>query len=154
MSTDLHGHVTYEVSYADTDRMGMVYYGTYLVYFERARTALLQSAGFPYPEMEAKGLGLPVTETHVTYRQPATYGDVLDIYGWLGWARRARLQVVCEVRRDGLLLADGYTVHGCIDLSTMRPTRLPPEILALSPKEAGGNVPPASGPGPEEEGGG
>lgn len=26
------------VSYADTDQMGMVYYGNYLTYFERGRT--------------------------------------------------------------------------------------------------------------------
>ena len=39
--------MTYRVAYADTDQMGVVYYGNYLTYFERARTEMLRSVGLP-----------------------------------------------------------------------------------------------------------
>ena len=36
----------YEVPYADTDQMGVIYYANYLIFFERARTRLLDELGF------------------------------------------------------------------------------------------------------------
>ena len=53
-------HVPYRVPYADTDRMGVVYYGNYLVYFERARNELLRALDLTYREIEERGFGLPV----------------------------------------------------------------------------------------------
>lgn len=124
-------HLTYEVPYADTDQMGMVYYANYLVYFERVRTRLLQNIGYHYSQMEKEGYGLPVLEAHVKYHSPARYGEILDVYGTCSWIKGARLQIVCEVKKHDLLLADGYTVHACIDLATQRPTRLPKQMFSL-----------------------
>ena len=42
------------VSYADTDQMGVVYYGNYFTWFERGRTELLRAAGLAYKEIEKK----------------------------------------------------------------------------------------------------
>ena len=42
----------FRVAYADTDRMGVVYYANYLVLFERGRTELLRSLGFRYRDWE------------------------------------------------------------------------------------------------------
>ncbi len=123
--------LAYDVPYADTDRMGMVYYANYLVYFERARTQLLKDVGVPYPDMEEQGYGLPVISAHVDYKAPATYGDILDIYGWSEWSKGARLRVDCEVYLQSKLLAKGYTVHACINLKTGRPTALPDALQSL-----------------------
>ena len=35
----------YRVPYADTDKMGVVYYANYLEYFERGRTEMMRDAG-------------------------------------------------------------------------------------------------------------
>lgn len=126
-------HLTYEVPYADTDQMGVVYYANYLVYFERVRTRLLQNIGYPYQEMENNGFGLPVLEAHVEYRSPAHYGEILDIYGSVSSVKGARLQIDCEVMHDGRLLACGYTIHVCVDLASKRPRRLPERMLSLLP---------------------
>src|SRR5579885_2257594 len=40
------------VRYADTDQMGLVYYGKYFEYFEVARTEMLRACGLPYAEIE------------------------------------------------------------------------------------------------------
>jgi len=57
--------VLYRVPYADTDRLGVVYYANYLVYFERGRGQLMRDAGLPYGELERRGFALPVIEAHV-----------------------------------------------------------------------------------------
>ena len=50
------------VRYAETDKMGVVYYANYFVWFEIGRTDLLRHSGWSYREMEAEGFGLPVLE--------------------------------------------------------------------------------------------
>jgi len=130
MQTPTLAKTTYSVPYADTDQMGVVYYANYLVYFERGRTQLLHDLGFPYKEMEKRGFALPVIEVHVDYQAPAGYDDTLEISAWVAWIKGARLQVNCEVRRDGVRLASGHTVHACLDIPTRRPVRVPPELVA------------------------
>ena len=48
------------VRYAETDRMGYVYYGVYAQYFEVARVEALRALGISYREMEDGGVMLPV----------------------------------------------------------------------------------------------
>ena len=43
------------VRYAETDKMGVVYYANYLVWFEVGRTDWLREAGWTYRAMEAEG---------------------------------------------------------------------------------------------------
>jgi acyl-CoA thioester hydrolase len=120
--------IQYRVPYADTDQMGVVYYANYLVYFERLRNELLREDGLPYYEIEKLGIMLPVIEAVCRYRTPAKYDDILAFSGWLDEIKGVKIKINCEVRRDGELLAEGYTVHACVDIKTRRPTR-PPECL-------------------------
>ena len=115
----------YQVAYADTDMMGVVYYANYLVFFERARTTLLEDLGYPYWRLEEEGFGLPVIEAHCEYKVPAVYGDWLDVVCWAEELKGVRLKVCCEVRRGETVLAKGYTIHCSINLKTKRPAQLP-----------------------------
>ena len=126
-----HAALAYRVPYADTDQMGVVYYGNYLTYFERARGELLRSLGLTYHEIERRGFALPVLSAHVEYKAPARYDDLLDIRGWVGERRAVRVRVDCAVYRDEILLAEGYTVHAFVELATLRPTRFPAELAEL-----------------------
>src|SRR5919112_421603 len=67
------------VRYAETDKMGVVYYANYLVWFEVARTDLLRSLGWSYREMEGAGISLPVIEAHCDYHRPARYDDEIEV---------------------------------------------------------------------------
>ncbi len=127
--------IQYRVPYADTDRMGVVYYANYLVYFERLRTQLMEDLGLPYPELEQRGFAMPVVEAHLVYRAGARYDDRLEVRGRLAWIKRARLRVDCEVWRGDRLLAEGYTVHACIDIATGRPVRMPRELAPPPARE-------------------
>ncbi len=59
------------VRYAETDKMGVVYYANYLVWFEIGRTNWLRDTDWSYRAMEAEGFALPVIEAHCEYRQSA-----------------------------------------------------------------------------------
>ena len=73
------GTTRVRVRYAETDRMGVVYYANYLVWFEVGRTDLLRASGWNYRDMEMEGFGLPVIEAHCTYRESAKYDDDIDV---------------------------------------------------------------------------
>ena len=122
--------VPYRVPYADTDQMHVVYYANYLTLFERARNELLRACGVTYRELEAQGFALPVLEAHVEYHAPATYDDLIELAAWCTEFKGVRLKICCDIRRDGKLLAEGYTVHAHVDSKTLRPARPAPTLLA------------------------
>lgn len=126
----------YRVPYADTDQMGVVYYANYLVYFERFRNELLRDAGYTYLRLEEEGIAMPVIEAVCHYKASAKYDDLLEVTGRFAEAKGVKVKIECEVRRNGKILVEGYTVHACMDMKTGRPTR-PPEFIKalLAPKQ-------------------
>jgi acyl-CoA thioester hydrolase len=118
------------VTYADTDQMGMVYHANYLIYFEMGRTELLRAYGFPYARMEAMGVLLPVIEAHCSYRTPARYDDLLTVESVPSLANGIRLRIFYALRRDGELLATGYTDHVCVGRDG-KPQRMHPELRGV-----------------------
>jgi acyl-CoA thioester hydrolase len=123
----------YRVPYADTDQMGVVYYGNYLTLFERARNELMRAAGYTYREFEENGWALPVVHAEVDYKSPARYDDLLEVSAWVEAAKGVRCKIACEVRRQGeeKLLAKGHTVHVFVDVKTLRPIPPPENFLSL-----------------------
>lgn len=67
------------VRYAETDQMGVVYYGNYAQYFEVARAESIRQLGYTYKEMEEAGIIMPVVELHCKYLRAANYDDLLTI---------------------------------------------------------------------------
>lgn len=122
------------VRYAETDRMGVVYYSNYLVWFEVGRTEWLRQTGWSYREMETDGVSLPVIEAHCAYRQPARYDDEIEIVTRATLLTPIRIRFDYDIvrRRDQALAAVGYTVHAALD-SNGRPCRLPDRVRSLLP---------------------
>jgi len=125
------------VRYAETDKMGVVYYANYLVWFEVGRTEWLRQAGWSYREMETDGFTLPVIEAHCEYRQSARYDDELDIRatGLLLSPVRVRFDYQVVRRADAVVLATGHTVHASLDPGG-RPRKLPARVVSLFPRGA------------------
>jgi len=71
--------VEIRIYYEDTDCGGVVYYGNYLKYFERARTQYLEERGFSVAGLMRDGTVFVVVHAEVEYRSPARYGDTLVI---------------------------------------------------------------------------
>lgn len=117
------------VRYAETDKMGIVYYANYLVWFEIGRTDWLRHSGWSYRDMEGEGFSLPVVEAHCEYRQPARYDDELDVRtcGTLLSPVRVRFDYQLVRGADQASLATGYTVHASLNPEG-RPRRLPERV--------------------------
>ena len=118
------------VRYAETDRMGVVYYANYLVWFEVGRTEWLRHSGWSYRAMEHEaGVQLPVIEAHCEYRQPARYDDEVDIDARATLLTPVRVRFDYKLTRaeDRVVLAEGHTVHAAVD-ATGRPCRLPERV--------------------------
>jgi acyl-CoA thioester hydrolase len=120
------------VRYAETDKMGVVYYAQYFVWFEIGRTDWLRATGWTYREMESEGFALPVIEARCEYRAGAKYDDEIDVHTSARPVSPVRLAFDYEVIRaaDAALLASGHTVHATLDRSG-RPVRLPARVKEL-----------------------
>jgi len=117
------------VRYAETDKMGVVYYANYFVWFEVARADLLRSLGWTYREMEGAGVALPVIEAQCQYHLSAKYDDELEVRAEGRMLSAVRMEFTYQVVRKGetAVAASGRTVHAAVD-ATGRPCRLPERI--------------------------
>jgi acyl-CoA thioester hydrolase len=120
------------VRYAETDKMGVVYYANYLVWFEVGRTDLLRQSGWNYREMEMEGFGLPVIEAACAYHVSAKYDDEIDIRTTGAMLSPVRVRFTYDVVRaaDATTLATGSTVHATVDRHG-RPCRLPDRVRTM-----------------------
>jgi len=117
------------VRYAETDKMGVVYYANYLVWFEVARADLLRSLGWTYREMEHAGVSLPVIEAHCEYRKPVQYDDEIEVRTKGRMLSPVRMEFTYEIvrRDDRSVTASGHTIHAALDRAG-KPCRLPDRI--------------------------
>ena len=123
---------TVRVRYAETDKMGYVYYGTYAQYFEVGRVEALRSLGFPYRTIEEQGIMLPVHDLSVTYHKPAFYDELLTLRTVIAELPSVRIRFAYEVRNEvGVLLTEAATTLIFIDRATNRPRRSPEDLLRL-----------------------
>ena len=123
----------HRVTYAETDKMGFVYYGNFFVYFEIGRTELIRASGTAYQELEEMGYFLPVTEASCRYKSPARYDDLLTIRTSVTGFKGIRLAFSYEILRDGAVLADGETRHAFMDIDG-RPRKLTAQVRDIIEK--------------------
>lgn len=120
------------VRYAETDQAGMAHHSAYLPWFEEGRVELLRSLGNPYQAIEAEGSHFPVREAFCRYWAPARFDDVLIIATKIEEVGGASVRFSYRITRqaDGVLIAEGHTLHACVD-DNGKVKRLPPEIRKL-----------------------
>ena len=124
----------HRVLYGDTDQMQVVYYASYLRFFEGARNEWIRALGLTYAEIESRGVFLPVIEAQTRYVRPARYDDLLEIPVEVTHTRvKIRFDYVVHRQSEPQVLALGHTVHVCVGKDG-RPTRAPEWLLkALEP---------------------
>ena len=119
--------ITIRVRYAETDRMGLLHHANYLVYFEQGRTELLRRRGLSYRALEDAGHLLVIVEVGCKFKRPAYYDDLLTLITRVERVTHVKIQHRYEVRRDGVLLAEGHSTLACVDRDG-RPQALPDSI--------------------------
>lgn len=120
------------VRYAETDQAGMAHHSSYLPWFEEGRIELLRRLGKPYQEFEADGIHFPVREAFCRYWAPAFFDDVLIMETSIEEVGGASVRFAYRITRqsDGGLIAEGLTLHACVD-DNGKVKRLPREIKEL-----------------------
>jgi acyl-CoA thioester hydrolase len=121
---------TIRVRYAETDRMGYVYYGNYTQYFEVGRVEALRQLGASYKEMEENGIMLPVYTCSLKYLKPAFYDDLLMIKTTIIKLPTAKITFDYEIfNQKDELLTTGSTTLVFVDMSTNKPCFAPETFM-------------------------
>jgi acyl-CoA thioester hydrolase len=111
--------------------MAIAHHANYVVWFEIGRTDLCREAGFPYREIEERGLILVVTEIVCRYRAPYKYDDEVVIRTSVAEAASRKMRFDYELR-DGTgerLHATGSSSHVWVDRTSRRPVVADAEVM-------------------------
>jgi acyl-CoA thioester hydrolase len=118
------------VYFEDTDAGGIVYYGNYLKFMERARSEwfLQQSIGMK-SLMNEHQLVFVVSRTELNYLRSAKLEDVLEVSVELTELKRVSAVFKQVVTRHGEVLCEGKTKVGCVNTQSLRPAAIPPAVF-------------------------
>jgi acyl-CoA thioester hydrolase len=119
------------VARTDIDAYDHVNNAVYMTWFDRTAWEHSAVLGLPIETCLQLDRGMAVTRSVIAYLRPAVLGDMIRIATWLLPAEgKLRVRRRFQVRRaaDGATLARAEIEYACIELSTGRPTRWPPEF--------------------------
>ena len=119
------------VSPTDIDAYDHVNNSVYMTWFDRAAWLHSSALGLPIDKCLQLDRGMAVLRSVIGYIRPAVLGDTIQIATWLLPAEgKLRVRRRFQVRReaDGATLARAEIEYACIELSSGRPARWPPEF--------------------------
>ncbi len=117
--------INHRVRYADTDRMDMVYHGSYVPMLEAARVDTLREVGWVYSEMEKKGILLPVINLNIRYKMPARYDQILRIETHVVRAPTSKIEFCFNIYHEQNLLVEAQVVLAFVNATSGLPQRAP-----------------------------
>ena len=118
------------VYYEDTDAGGIVYYGNYLKFLERARTDWLRSCGIDVARLAATDrLMFTVRSITLDFLKPARLSDNLDVSVAVGRMRKVSVEWDQAIVRAGDVLCTGRVRLGCVDVDTLKPKAMPKTLV-------------------------
>lgn len=118
--------------YEETDKMGVVYHGNYIVYFEQARSGIFRSLGYSYKKLEDEGVWFPVIEVGCKYFSPAIYDEEIYVKTCISEYKGVRITLSYEIysKEKDTLLVTGFSKHA-ITNHKMKPISLKKKNLIV-----------------------
>ena len=119
------------VRYAETDKMGYLYYGEYPKYYEIGRAEMMRSLGFTYKVLEDEvGVMMPVVSLNIRYVRPAFYDEAITIRTELRRLPEKFITFHMELYNESAELVNGGSVKLCfVDIKTNETVSAPPILL-------------------------
>lgn len=115
-------NIEIQLSYADTDMMGVIYHGNYVKWIELGRTKLIEDVGYNYLDMENAGYYAPVYNLDITYKKPIKYGDKVVVNTWVEENKNLRtVYGFTIVNGDNEICAEGTTTHIVVRKEDFKP---------------------------------
>ncbi len=125
----IKGTVKYRILYADTDKAGIVYYGTYARFYELGRTEFIRGLGYAYKEMEDMGVIMPVVSVNAKYKKTIAYDEEITIETWMDKMPEARAVFHTNIYNEAGELANYSEVTLVfLDMETLKLMRAPKEL--------------------------
>ena len=125
------------VRWSDVDFAGIIFYGSYVRFFEIAETELFRRCGLAYTDMfDRYDIFLPRKAVHSEFYSPARLDDRLRVAAYVGRVGTTSMTLHFDVLRHGAstLGAAGWMVLVCVDRTGLKPRPLPAGLIgALAP---------------------
>jgi len=123
------------VRYAETDKMGYVYYGNYAQFYEVGRVEALRLLGVSYKSLEDLGIMMPVVQLIANFKKPALYDDELTIRTIIKEMPDIKMKFYYEIYNENkILINQGETTLVFVHQQTMKPCKCPIRFKALLDK--------------------
>ena len=127
-----HRH-SLRVAYVDTDRAQVVHHSQYFRFLEVARVEFWRENGLDYRKFEEDtGLGLPVVEAKMRYRQAARFDDLLTIETWVSEASRASIWYDARITREKETIHESSIRLACVSFAEGSLRKIPDIVLDAS----------------------
>ncbi|MCK4749078.1 MAG: acyl-CoA thioesterase [Bacteroidales bacterium] len=124
------GRTQYRITYADTDQMGVVYYGNYGRFFEIGRTEMIRGMGLPYVELEKEGIAMPVYSVESKYRNVLKYDELITIETIVKDLPTARIEFYHRIyNQAGELAHEAKIILVFMDIRTSKVVRAPEKLV-------------------------
>ena len=124
--------VTDRVRWSDVDNAGIIYFGSYVRFFEIAETELFRSIGLPFSKaFDLLDLYPVRRQFHCDFHLPAYLDDLLTVNIWCDHIGNSSLRLAFEASREEpehQLLMSGTCTLVTVDRQKYRPVRIP-ELL-------------------------
>jgi len=121
------------VRWSDVDFAGIIFYGSYVRFFEIAETELFRHCGLAYTDMfDRYDIFLPRKAVHSEFYWPARLDDRLRVAAYVGRVGTKSMTLNFDVLRHGssTLGAAGWMVLVCVDRQRLKPRPLPAGLIA------------------------
>ena len=82
------------------------------------------------PEIDRKFVWV-VLRHEIDYKKAAKLNDLLEIKTWIGESSGVKSERFVEIRKDNALIAKAKTIWCLLDKKTMRPHRIPKEVIDI-----------------------
>jgi acyl-CoA thioester hydrolase len=103
---------TIKVRWGETDAMGIVFYPSYLAWFDHATHELFASSGRGLlARLRDDGLAMPVIECGARFRTPVFAGEALVVTATVGEVRSRSFRIEHRVERDRDEVATGFELR-------------------------------------------
>ena len=125
------------VRWSDVDHAGIIFYGSYVRFFEIAETEMFRAAGLPFGELfGGLGIWLPRAHFDCDFRFPARLDDRLQVVTYVSHFGRTSITLTFDVVHldAARIAAVGHEVLVCTERASLVPQPIPDALrTALEP---------------------
>jgi acyl-CoA thioester hydrolase len=119
-----------QVQFNHLDPMEIVWHGHYVDYLELARSALLNSIDYNYPQMKESGYVWPVIDLHLRFIAPAKFAQRLKLRAEIvEWENRLKIAYLMTDGATGRRVSRASTTQVAVEIASGEMCYVSPLVL-------------------------